>query len=83
MLGNLAKNYQQQDLFSMNQNSPVQIMEPKNLIRSEVSIISLMSQSNTPVSWVTIDGFQGLTLSQIDIQLAGGVILFKIKNILK
>ena len=36
VLGNLAKNYQQQDLFSMNQNSPVQIMERKksNTIRS-------------------------------------------------
>ena len=36
VLGNLAKNYQQQDLFSMNQNSPVQRMERKksNTIRS-------------------------------------------------
>ena len=36
VLGNLAKNYQQQDLFSVNQNSPVQIMERKksNTIRS-------------------------------------------------
>jgi DNA polymerase V len=35
-LGNLAKNYQQQDLFSMNQNSPSQIIEHKksNTIRS-------------------------------------------------
>ena len=36
VLGNLAKNYQQQDLFSMNQNSPSQIIEHKksNTIRS-------------------------------------------------
>ena len=36
VLGNLAKNYQQQDLFSMNQNSPSQIIERKksNTIRS-------------------------------------------------
>ena len=36
VLGNLTKNYQQQDLFSINQNSPVQIMERKksNTIRS-------------------------------------------------
>ena len=36
VLGNLTKNCQQQDLFSINQNSPVQIMERKksNTIRS-------------------------------------------------